>query len=565
MLLAAYGSLGEGVGFRAELGRAFHYVGWREGLFWVAHHGLALPGMLLLAHGVAPWLGPRLRRGLEGLEGLADGKWRLMGLGMVALLLAWATWGRANLLLGLPITDDENGVLFGARMLLEGDLSVPLPEPAEAFPLLFTYLREGRISSMDYPGGIFFLAASLASGLGPLAYGLLAALSGLAMAWAGGLLWGRRGAVAAAGIWILSPMVQTLSLTQHPHLLSRSFVALAYAAYLRLVSGEEEPERPWLWGLAFGMASGLAGLCRPIESLCLLLPVGLHLLLLGLRPGPYRRAFVMTLAGALPAALLFAWHNASVTGLWFLQARFAPGASSHTATQGAWELLGLNFGFNITMLGVFFLGPFGILLVALGLGAGTPLAGRVKGVLGASLLLHLLLALLHADTGLHLVGPIHYSESAVPLTLLAVLGLARLEGLWRQARLEAGRGLALLAGFGASLLLFTAVHAQSLRAQAEVLEVPRRAMASVVEAPALVVADPQHELWEMRPEMARVRSWAVEYQHPDPYLRQDVLLVYPKVKPEVLDREFPERRVYRMTYAADGEPVRIRLLREPLE
>ena len=43
-------------------------------------------------------------------------------------------------------------------------------------------------------------------------------------------------------------------------------------------------------------------------------------------------------------------------------------------------------------------------------------------LLGLGVLTDLLLALFHTNMGLHSVGPIHYSECAVPLTVIAVHG-----------------------------------------------------------------------------------------------------------------------------------------------
>ena len=77
---------------------------------------------------------------------------------------------------------------------------------------------------------------------------------------------------------------------------------------------------------------------------------------------------------------------------------------------------------------------------------------------------------------------------------------------------------------------------------------------------AVVVAEPPYRLWDLRPELAETRSWVVAFPPPDPFLRDDLLLVHPNVSPDALREHFPDRRLYVMTYEAEGEPVRIRPL-----
>ena len=107
----------------------------------------------------------------------------------------------------MPVTGDEYMVDFGARILAAGRLMAPAPQPRAAMPLYFVYERDGLVTSFDAPGNLLFGALALVTGTGPLAYALAAALSGLAVAWAGGLVAGRLGALAAAAFWLVSPMV----------------------------------------------------------------------------------------------------------------------------------------------------------------------------------------------------------------------------------------------------------------------------------------------------------------------------------------------------------------------
>ena len=94
--------------------------------------------------------------------------------------------------------------------------------------------------------------AKLLTGLEVLLFFFLAAFSGTALIFACGRIEGHRGLAWAAIFWILSPMVTTLSMTMHSHLVSRSFVALAFALYLLAVENDRDGRAvdprwmPWL-------------------------------------------------------------------------------------------------------------------------------------------------------------------------------------------------------------------------------------------------------------------------------------------------------------------------------
>lgn len=574
LLVGAYLSLFNHLGFRAEMGRGFVYVGWQEAFFWLAHMLLATPGLLLLAFGVAPWLAP-LPSLLRSL--LATPRRRVLcAVGYAAILLTLALVGRHLVLLGLPVTDDENTVRFGARMIAQGDLRVPIPEPTDALPLQFTYRRDGFISSFDYPGTLFLEAFAQASSLGGWVFAILVALSGLSVAASGAVLDGRRGLVAAALVWLLSPMVSTLSFTAHPQLVSRSFVALAMLGWLLLVDSPTDPRRGsparrLSLGVFTGLAAGAAFLSRPIEAVCLLAPVALHLSWLAWHRPPLRGAWLATAGSWGVAAALFAAYNQAITGVFWLQARFTPQLASALPTDaGARELLGTNLGFNALMLVVWLAGPLGMLLAAAGVGARVDESdaadrqvsgGWIPGCLAAGVALQLAVALLHADTGIHSVGPIHYSEAAVPLTLLLVLGLRRLLRGELPLRLAPATASALVVGWLAAQALFVVTYLPSLHDQARVQRMPFEALERAGVTRAVVVADAPYHLWDLRPDEIETRSWVVTYPAPDPYLRDDLIFVAPTTQSgaptsvEQLRRLFPTRDIVRLHYQSEGPPI----------
>ncbi len=567
-LIAAYARLSESVAFRAELGKAFVYLNWREGLFWISHYSLLVPGLLLLAWGLAPRLAAPMARAWQWLRAVPRRAGWVALAGYALTLFSLAIVGRAVLLLGLPITNDEHTVLFGARIVAEGELTAPSVDPELGLPMPFVHHREGRMYSMDFPGAILFAAAALVTGAGFSLYALLTAISGAALVAACGRLDGRRGVVAAALMWLASPMVLALSMTTHAHLSSRSFVALAVAAYLCLVASPARlpATRAALWGGALGLFAGLAFLCRSAEAGAVLAPAGLHLLIRAARSpggsGDRVAALAAAVTGAL-APLTLAWYNAQTSGLWYVSPRVVDNKTMHEPWWPAmWERLGDNLGFNVMMLIVWFLGPLGAALACLGLSTRKPNAARpLAAVFGSSLALQLGLALFHSDTGNHLVGPIHYSEAAVPLLVLSVLGL-RAVGAWlARLDLEPTAPALLLVFYLVSLGAFSAVHSATLRDQATINRAPLDAVAGLENA--VVIADRPYKLWFTRPEIGEIGSWMADLPHPDPYLRDPVIFAYPEGDPQALLARFPDRRFYRMTYHPTGDPIRVAPLRVP--
>lgn len=559
LLVASFWGLGSaGEGFAAEMGRSFVLVGEGELLFWAGYVCLLLPGLALVATALP------LGEALEALSPRLAGRGpKLLGWGMLLVVLATlgARAGRHYLLHDLPITGDENMVLFGARMVAEGDLAVPAWPDGYGFTTRYFYARDGRFSSMDFPGTIVFRALLLRLGLGFWPFALLAAASLWALVQALGHYAGRRGAFFAAAGLALSPMVVALSFTEHAHLLSRSLVAIGWALYLRILAREREGSgiSPWL-PAALGAAFALALCTRPAEAIATFAPIFVHLLLLAARRSAWREiaAPFAGLAAAGPLLLLF--YNHAVTGSAWVSPRVV--STMHLLDEAGagtyWQRLGANSGFNAAMLVLYFLGPLALLAAAAALRQGTALARTAA----AAVFLQLLVGLAHGDTGIHLVGPIHYSESAVPLLVLTVLGLPVLLRAAERLGLTAARAAALGAAFAAGQLIFFAVHAGILEEQARIHGLLYDAVAAL--PPAVVIADPVWRLWEERPELAGGGTWVVDLPEPDPYFRDRVLFAQAgRADAALLRRDFPERAFYRLAVGKDGEPWRLTPLDAP--
>lgn len=576
LAVVAHYSLADQVVFRSELGKSFLYLSWRESLFWISHYLLLVPGLLLMAWGLAPRVGDAIA---DGWRRLVDwtagpvGRQRLVLGALFVVLFASSFVGRQVLLLDLPITNDEYTLNFGADILAAGEITAPDIDPAFAFTMPYVYRGEGRICSMDFPGTMLVLAAGKATGLGHLLTALLVALSGVALVSACRRLDSARGLWVAAASWTLAPMVWTLSMTEHSQLMSRLWIALAWAIWIGCfwrdggeeIASDARVPRPWLWGALLGLSTAMAFASRPAETGMIMAPVGAHLLW---RAWTHRRFAFAGAAGAasLLAPLFLLWWNVQTTGRWNVSTRVL---SNRTMGDPFWDSLfhrvGGNVGFNVMMLTLWFIGPAILLLALTAWRRGSTLAK----LCGAAMALELVLAIFHSDTGNHLVGPIHYAECAVPLLVLTVLGWRRAASWLDQnaaaLRIPTGaRGTlaSLVAAYAVGLVLWSFTHNATLLDQALVQRVHLDAVEDLENA--IVIADRPYKLWFARPEIGGVSSWVAELPHPDPYLRGEVIFAYPEADIDAIRRAFPDRTLYRMTYSQDGDPVQVKLLAETL-
>jgi hypothetical protein len=51
-----------------------------------------------------------------------------------------------------------------------------------------------------------------------------------------------------------------------------------------------------------------------------------------------------------------------------------------------------------------------------------------------------------------------------------------------------------------------------------------------------------------------VGSWVVQYPHPDPFLRDDVVYAHPGADVAALRARLPDRSIYRFSLDADANP-----------
>jgi hypothetical protein len=353
----------------------------------------------------------------------------------------------------------------------------------------------------------------------------------------------------AACLFLISPMAALLSMTTHAHLASRAFFALALVTF----SAADRDGAFWNWTLTGGFI-GVSFLCRPLETAFLSAPIAVWAVVQTVRRAPeYRHALGGLVAGFVPAVAIFLWHAYAMTGNPLLPARFAATENADVASTSLWTRFGDNFAYNLLMLAIWFLGPLGLVLVAAG-----ALTDRFTRLLSLCVTADLALALLHDNSGLHIVGPIHYSECAVPLTVIATYGLANLAGVAR--RYHADKGvllvtivLALVIGLGT----FTFVQATALRRQAAIQRSIYDAVARGVRDPggrrAVVLTPWFFAIVNAQPDMREIGTWVHDWRRPRLDLQDDILFLRdaPETAPALRSR-FPDRRFYRIAMLRDA-------------
>ncbi len=530
----------------------FLYVRTNEHLFWIAHIGLALPAAILTGWSLAPGF-ERLRARLRELGAAEASRWRRWLGGYGLLLFATAMLMHALVMLGGPVTDDEYAVRFGAEIWLEGGLSVELPDPRSAFLLPFTYLEDGRISSMDFPGAIAVRALSLVTHLGALLYAAMAALTGVLVVATVERLWGRRIALLAMLVWALCPLALWVSATTHAHVASRLGIAAALYLLARLETEGATRGRDFF---ALGLVAGLAFCVRPAETGALLAPLGaLWALRAGRRQAGAARGLGLALLGLLGPLLAFAAYNAALTGDPLVQARFVPDKILATQIEplSSWDRIGVNAGHNLSLVTVYAGGP---LMVASWI-AGILSSGRhsARGAYVAALILglamHAALALLHDDVGVHVVGPMHFTDTAPSLVVLAAAGWHFIDTRWTpgpwHARVFGAVLCAGVLGYGS----FAWVHGKSVREASELRDAPHAFLDAQGVEDAIILAFPPGYYFNFDAEISG--AWVLQNPYPHPSWSKGRIFVAIDADAAALARAFPDRPLLRLTRDPQGD------------
>lgn len=511
--------------------------------FWLGATFFLLPGATLIGASLSQLCRPAFERAVSKLEA-TQGRERIAlwaTLGIVAWSLARI--GNQAVMLGQPFTDDEDAAHFGGQVLASGSLWAPLPPMRFAFPDLFLFQRGSHWTSFDFPGALLPWTFAELTGSDTLVFSLFACLVPVSVAVACARRQGTSAGLLAGGLLLCSPMAVTLSMTSHTHVVSRGLLALGFGLILFV-------DRPTLLrSLAAGLAFGCAIATRPAESTLLLTPLCLAWSYDALREPVKRPRLLGLLLGAGPVVLaLLAYNHALTDTFGFPRSALndIPSVSgmimrSPLSPERFWPRFGNNFSYNLLTLSIWYLGPVGLYLAWLGVHA-----SREHELLGAGVLLALCLALLHDDRGLHMVGPVHLSELAVPLTLLAVAGIPRvLSALEKVGVARAHAALAFAGYVVLGLNLFTSWHAIALRDQA----LARLGLSEMIEAiperPAVVLAGPFERLRTKYTLQGGVGSFVYEWRRARPDWSEPVLILHDSERAQAeVGRAFPARTAY---------------------
>lgn len=533
-----------------------------ELLFWLGAALLLLPGAAALGYAAGGAAAPAAPAWLQRLDRLLAALGPRRGASCAfAIAFAIAAIGNRVVLRGFPIADDEAFQRFGGQVLALGRLTVDLPLPLDTFPNRFVWLRGATGTSMDFPLVHVIWALAEVSHLGPLVFAPFAALPAYALT---RLLWTRlspRMALFGLLLCLASPMGFALSLTYHGHVLSRGLFSLALLFY-----AERDPA-PRRHLILCGLCLGGAFNCRAPEIGTLGLPILISECWLWLSRGPAspdagRRLRWLFVGGLLPL-LLFLLHPLVVTGSLMPMRLVAERGPDFYAQGSLWHRFGAATSYNLLMLLVWSVGPLGLLALPLWV-VGT-VTDRLTRLLMLGVLTDLLVTLIHDIGGIHIVGPIHYSECLPPLILVALHGLDRgLRLLDRGPPALAPLRPALCGAALAMVLLglgiFNGVHAMALRRQADMQADIYAAVAAQVAAlggpPVLIIAPRFNEVWAGHP-AGRLGTKVFDWQRPHPDLSDPILIAHEIPGWELLRARFPGRRVLRMRATAQAPYLRL--------
>lgn len=547
-LFVMLGSYGDFYNYRVHFGPYLADITPGEVRLWLASVLITLPACWLALQGLAgywiPWAA-RLKGWLETAtrrQLSCATLFTALGLLLLYRCLRWV------LLRDHALTDDETMIRFGGQIIAGGHLSVPKIWPYGTLTELYTVTTEGRIFSMDWPGGLVFAAASQVTRLGPWLYGLFAAGTFVALVITAWRLWGVVGGAVAALLWLVSPMAWTLSLTEHTHVVSRGCVALAILA-AGFVLRSEESEAPSLgWGATLGAATGYSIATRPYETVSSLGPLAVYLIWRTVKqPKRLLRQTLVALGAALPLLLAYGAYNYALTGSPFLTPRSVTWATdAQLPPLSVWHRMGQNFTHNWLMLGVWAGGLIGFPLAYLGLRFDDAPSKAIRVALAVGALGQLLTALGHENLGIHIVGPIHYSETATHLLLLMTAGVLELRRLGNGSALVSRATMVVLGGHSVMLIVAGAMYAGSLINIGKVASIIANAVRDQNLHNAVVAAPTPAQIHGMSMNLSG--SWQLAHPPADPWLKDDVIYTYLEIPRDTLLTAFPDRKLYVATY-----------------
>jgi len=522
----------------------FNYSSPGEVYFWLGHALLLFPGACLIGFGISPWLSKYLKRLWIRVEEMNRRELIAGVFAIFVLVFATARLSHKIILLDYPITDDEYAAQFGGQIMALGKIKISAPEPFEAYPKLFLFAKDGWVTSMDWLGVQVAWAIAELTRLGPLVYAIAAAIPAICIALIIGMRFSPGYGLIAFSLFFFSPMAFILSMTTHAHLLSRAMLGLTLLFYF--LARQKSSLIPWI---LTGLSAGIGFCCRPIETTSLLFPLFLYLVVRDIsKKNGLPKATVGLLIGSLFPLVIFGLHNWLVTGSYYLPARFSSGSFGNILATGSfWNRFGGNTSYNLFMLAIWFLGPLGILLISFGIGT-----NRFTRLLGLGVAALLAAGCFHDNHGIHIVGPIHYSECVVPLVIIAVHGF---ENIKRKLNRH-GISFLIPASTSVCVLLlglgtFNIWHSLALHRQAHIQHYIYSYIENTINEKniqkAIILAPQFGNLWRASKYFASIGSWVFEWRRVKPDFSDEIMILHdvPNIKKQ-LRKNFPDRVFLRL-------------------
>lgn len=525
-------------GLRVDYMPPFPRVGPGEFNLWVTHLTLWLPGAALITYGMRERLGTVEGR-FKTIESITARNERQVVILSALILASFYRVARSFFLFDLPVTDEEYSTQFGGRILASGKWFAHLDIPYEQMPTLFLFERDGGWTSFDFLGIQLAWAFAELTHTGPWIFVLLSAatVTGiyyLVKALTDSKSWGFFGAF----LYAVSPMATMLSLTTHAHILSRFFVVMFLLFW---VLGSKGANRNFAFA---GLAWGFGMMSRPAETLTLTVPFLIFSLYEVITRKRRAVDAAMFLMGVLPGLSLILLHNHNVSGVFWKTPRMVENTFQTSGAMAANSFAFLeeplillrrlvdNAITNVRTTILYWAGGLGLAALAF------TKRSTHSILLFVGLLLHFSVALLHDNDGVRSVGPIHYSEWVIHLTLLATLAI-------RSADILQSRATALLAILTLSVLPMFVAMGLGVRASNSWHDTMFTIIETSVPPNSVVMMPRNAYFWTPLPPGAYHGSWVFETRSPMPDLSDEVLLLrYTTGAESVILNRFPERKVF---------------------
>lgn len=504
-----------------------------------------LPAVALFTASLSSSLGRRLLDGVDAAGDLPARDATAMVACASALTFLMVTLVRFGLLKDAAISDDEHAYAFMGQLFASGRIYVPsLPPPLRPFLDNQFIINNGKMYGIYFPGHPIALAIGEAFHVMHWIPTVSATLTvPLAFAVAR-RLFGLRAAILTLLLLLVSPYFLFPSAT----ILAHSTAAVLLMSFLYAALRLRETPEALRWWVVAAVALSWATLTRPFSAPFFAAP-WLLWLLADLRSRRSARAWtgavLLCLIGAAALGLLLAYQTA-LSG-----SPFVSGYQTFSRIHH-WGLIGKaleaipplpsvhELMFTLARINFWLFGwPVSFVLLL----SFRRSPGGLRLFTGVALVF-LVYAAISAAT-IHPVGPVHYSELAVPLVILSASGLERLVEIARTVPWPGAARAAVtlpVAALLCALVTFVPVYGGSLRASADLTRAPDEMLAAQGVTRAVVFV---HSLPALH---VSPYSWAYYRRNNHPDLTDPILYVN-YASPErnrEFARLFPDRPAFAM-------------------